>query len=68
MNREMMLHYFEKEYEDPIGEIMGDNPEFKRINDLFSRNPKSCASLWGVSILLRGIYLKKLWTNIIKLS
>ncbi len=35
MNKEMMLHYFETEYEDPIGEIVGDDPEFKKINDLF---------------------------------
>lgn len=50
MNREMMLHYFEKEYEDPIGEIMGDNPEFKRINDLFfTKSEELCQLVGGVN-------------------
>ena len=35
MDRELMLRYFETEYENPMDEIVGDDPEFKKINDCF---------------------------------
>lgn len=30
MDRELMLRYFETEYENPMDEIVGDDPEFKK--------------------------------------
>lgn len=47
MNKEMMLHYFETEYEDPIGEIVGDDPEFQKINDLFFKKSEELCQLVG---------------------
>lgn len=37
MDKQLMLRHFETEYEDPIDEIVGDDPEFKKINDRFFR-------------------------------
>lgn len=47
MNKEMMLHYFETEYEDPIGEIVGDDPELQKINDLFFKKSEELCQLVG---------------------
>lgn len=47
MNKEMMLHYFETEYEDPIGTIVGDDPKFQKINDLFFKKSEELCQLVG---------------------
>lgn len=47
MDKELMLQHFETTYEDPIGEIIGDDPEFKRINDLFFKKSEELCQLVG---------------------
>lgn len=47
MEKELMLRYFETTYEDPIGEIVGDDPEFKKINDLFFKKSEELCQLVG---------------------
>ena len=47
MEKEVMLRYFETTYEDPIGEILGDDPEFKKINDLFLKKSEELCQLVG---------------------
>lgn len=47
MEKELMLRYFETTYEDPIGEILGDNTEFKKINDLFFKKSEELCQLVG---------------------
>lgn len=47
MEKELMLRYFETTYEDPIGEILGDDPAFKKINDLFFKKSEELCQLVG---------------------
>ena len=35
MDRELMLRHFETKYENPIGEIVRDDPEYKAVNEQF---------------------------------
>lgn len=50
MNRELMLRHFETEYENPIDEIVGDDPEFQKINDLFiTKSEELCQLVGGVN-------------------
>lgn len=47
MDRELMLRYFETEYENPMDEIVGDDPEFKKINDRFFKKSEELCQLVG---------------------
>lgn len=47
MDRELMLRYFETEYENPMDEIVGDDPEFKKINDYFFKKSEELCQLVG---------------------
>ena len=47
MEKELMLRYFETTYEDPIGEILGDDPQFQKINDLFFKKSEELCQLVG---------------------
>lgn len=47
MDRELMLRYFETEYENPMDEIVGDDPEFKKINDCFFKKSEELCQLVG---------------------
>ena len=50
MDRELMLRYFETEYENPMDEILGDDPEFKKINDrFFKKSEELCQLVGGVN-------------------
>ena len=45
-----MLRHFETEYEDPIDEIVGDDPEFKKINDrFFAKSEEFCKLVGGAN-------------------
>lgn len=47
MDRELMLRYFETKYENPMDEIVGDDPEFKKINGCFFKKSKELCKLVG---------------------
>lgn len=34
MDKKLILRYFETEYENPMDEIVGDDPEFKKTEEL----------------------------------
>lgn len=57
MEKELMLRYFETTYEDPIGEILGDDPEFKKINDLFfKKSEELCQFVGGANSLVWDLF------------
>lgn len=55
MDRELMLRHFETKYENPIGEIVRDDPEYKAVNEqFFIKSEEFCqknllSHKWGVT-------------------
>lgn len=52
-----MLRYFDSEYEDPLGAILGDNPEFKEANAQFlAKSDELCKMIGGVGSPAWGLF------------
>lgn len=47
MDKELMLRYFETTYEDPVGEILGDDPEYKSVSKQFFAKSDELRQLAG---------------------
>lgn len=57
MDKELMLRYFETEYENPMDEIVGDDPEFKKINDcFFKKSEELCQLVGGANSPVWGLF------------
>lgn len=57
MDRELMLRYFETEYENPMDEIVGDDPEFKEINHrFFEKSEELCQLVGGANSLVWDLF------------